>query len=644
MTHRTPLRAAVGLTAAFFALAAAIPVLAGTETDDAAIETLVVTANRIPTAEGDVGSAVTTIGREAIDERQTIHAADLLRDVPGVAVSRLGGYGAQTQVRIRGAEANHVLVLVDGVKANDPAGADEYDFSALTAYDIEEIEVVRGPQSALWGSEATAGVISITTRRADAPTARGFVEGGSRDTVYTGARLGTGGRRGGLSLNGSYLDTRGQSAALAGSEDDGYRNLTVGLNGDWRPGDNRRASVAGRYTKADVEFDGTDFASGLPADANLESHNEFLTLKGEGGMTLLDDRWDNNLRVTWLDTERREFRDGTWEASTAAEKLGVYYQSTLSFEPAAQTLVLAVDYEDEAFTQRGFVGFGDPNQDQSRHGVGWVAEYLTTPLDGLDLTGSVRYDDASDFGDVTTYRATASYRIPGVPTRLRGSVGTGQKAPTFVEQFGYYPDSFVGNPSLTPERTEGFDVGLDQAFLAGRWQAGVTYFRERLENEIVTTFTDDFLATADNLNGSSDRQGIETTVSGRVGAHLSLDATYTWVNSQQPDGAREIRRPRHMASASANYRWLSGRANLNVNLSWTGNQLDTIFPPPTYAAQAVELADYVLVDVAGSYALSERLALYLRAENLFDEDYVLVTGYRAPGRSVHLGVRFGVGG
>ncbi|MGE0624791.1 MAG: TonB-dependent receptor plug domain-containing protein [Pseudomonadales bacterium] len=608
------------------------------------IEDMVVTASRIPTRADTVGSTVSTVSRPMIEQREAVHGAAVLQDVPGLAVSRLGGYGAQTQVRVRGAEANQVLVLIDGVKANDPAGSDEFDFSTLTLHDVESLEVVRGPQSALWGSEATAGVINITTRRAEGPLAEGFVEGGSRDTLYTGLRLGTGGRHGGIVLNAAYFDTTGESAAAAGTEDDGYENLTASASGRWLPDSRSRLAFAARYTAAKVAFDGTDFSTGLPADADLVSRNDFLTLMGEGGLTVLDDRWDHSLRLTWLATDREQERDGDWESSTGADKLGVYYQSTLSFAPADQRLVVALDYEDERFEQRGFTVFDDPNQDQKRRKLGWVLEYLATPLAGLDLSASIRFDDNSDFRDVTTYRLTGSYRFADTGTRLHGSYGTGQKAPTFIEQFGYYVDSFIGNPDLKPEQTAGFDLGIEQPFGAGRWRAGLTWFNERLTDEIVTTFDPgSFLATADNLSGRSRREGLEATLAAELTAALTATASYTYVDATQPDGAAEIRRPRHMAAAGAHYRLLSGRAGVNVNLSYSGPQRDTIFPPPTYAQETVLLDDYLLVTLTGRFALTDRLDVYLRADNLLDEAYTEVVGYRAPGRSLHLGLRFGAG-
>lgn len=648
MNHSIEPRAGIGLMSAACSLLllSAAPLRAAQDGDPVGkLEEIVVTANRTGTPRESVGSTVTVVERSTIDDRRAVHGGVLLQDVPGLAVSRLGGHGAQTQVRVRGAEANQVLVLIDGVKANDPAGSDEFDFGALTLHDVERMEIVRGPQSALWGSEAAAGVINVTTRQAEEPlTASGFLEGGSRGTVYTGLSLGSGGSRGGLILNTAFFDTRGESAATAGREKDGYRNLTVGLNGRWKPNEDLRFAFASRYSDVDADYDDVDFTTGLPADADLLSRNTRLTLMTEAGLTAFDERWDQTVRVTWLDTDRDQRRDGGWESSTAAEKLGVYYQSTLSFAPASQRLIAALDYEDETFEQRGFVGFADPNQKQDRRKLGAVAEYLLAPLAGLDLGGSVRFDDNSDFRDVSTYRFTASYGLAGTRTRLRGSYGTGHKAPTFVEQFGFYPDSFTGNPDLKPERTRGFDLGVEQGFGRDRWRVGLTYFSERLTDEIVTTFDPvSFLATPENLSGRSSREGVEISLDGSVTESLQVSASYTHVDAEQPDGTAEIRRPRHMASANVDYRLLAGRAGINVNLSYSGTQRDTIYPPPSYAPQTLALSDHLLVDLSGRLRVSERLEVYVRAENVFDEHYTEVAGYRSPGRSVHLGLRYGGG-
>ena len=359
---------------------------------------------------------------------------------------------------------------------------------------------------------------------------------------------------------------------------------------------------------------------------------------------MLDERWDHMLRLTYLDSDRQQFRDGDWENGTRAEKTGAYYQSTLRVEPARQSIIFAVDYEKEQFEQRGFVVFGDPNQSQERDNLGWVVEYLAMPFEGLNLSGSLRRDDNSDFEDITPYRLTGSYAIARTSTRLRASYGSGQKAPTFIELYGFFPDSFIGNPDLQPEYSTGFDIGVSQQLRDGRWQVNVGYFEERLRDEIVTTFVPGtFLSTADNLEERSHRQGVEVEAQGRLSEHLAITMSYTYTDSTQPDGTREVRRPRHMAAANVQYQWFDGRAGANLNLSYTGSQNDQIFPPPSFAPETVVLADYLLVNLTARYRFTERFDVYVRAENLFDEEYLNVVGYRTPGRSVHLGLRLATG-
>ena len=214
----------------------------------------------------------------------------------------------------------------------------------------------------------------------------------------------------------------------------------------------------------------------------------------------------------------------------------------------------------------------------------------------MSLSG--RYDDNSDFDDVGTFRATSAWTAAGTGTRLHASFGTGQKAPTFTERFGFFPDQFVGNPDLEPEESTGWEAGMEQPFWNGRLSVGATYFREELENEIngFAFDPDTFLFTAENLDGESERRGVEVSALARVTAALRFAASYTYTDSNQPDpvtgeDTREIRRPRHAASVNADWRFLdSGRAGLNANLSYVGDQDDTFFEvTPPFGTQTVDL-------------------------------------------------------
>ena len=613
------------------------------EADDKAdeeIETMVVTAHRTPIPLNQAGSAVSVLNEAHIIERQQIFAADLLRDLPGVALSRTSTNGSLTQVRVRGAEADHLLVVIDGVEVNDPAGGDEFNFGSLTNYDIASIELVRGPQSALWGSDAMAGILNITTRQSSDPLSAGvFFEGGSFGTLSGGGRIGVANDRGNLTFNASRYETDGVSAAASGREKDGYENTTLGLNGRYRISEVFRVGLSARYTDDKIMFDGS--SGGIPVDTEDETDREQAQFSVDAGLTLLEGRWDNTLRYTYLDTDNQT--SGGFPSTYAARKDGIYFQSTLNLGSGPRIdrhrLALGVDYEDEEYKQR--TSFAD--QDQTLDNLGVVLEYFTQPIDPLTLSASIRYDDNSDFKDVTTYRGTGSYRFERSGTRLKGSFGTGQKRPSFAERFGFSPDFFVGNPDLEPEKNKGFDLGIEQSFLNARARISAIYFNEKLEDEIKLI---GFPSTPINLDGKSNREGVELELHAVLTEDLTLTGKYTYIDSKQPKAEpeegdeREIRRPMHQAAINLNHQFLDKRGNLNLNLSYTGSQTDTVF---TFPVETVTLDAYTLVNLTGEYALTPWLTLFGRAENLFDEKQVDISGYQVPGRGFYGGFRIGAG-
>ncbi len=610
-------------------------------------ENLVVTASRTPVPAEQVGSVVTVIDREALDHRQTLIVSDVLREVPGVAVSRGGPLGAQTQVRVRGAEANHLLVMIDGVEANDPAANDEFSFENLTAFDVQRIEIVRGPQTALWGSDALAGVVNVVTREPTEPlTGRAFLEGGGNATTTGGAFVGWLGESGSLALSASHLATDGENIAREGNEDDGYRNTTATLKGSYRTGAASTLALFARHTDARRDFDGVDFeGTGLPADADLYSDVvvDYLRLaarfQAPGSL-------DSELRATWLGSDTENFTAGFEDSENEAEKYGVYYQASLPLRADLDRLTVALEHEREKFRQRGVASpFGDPNQDQELDNTGAVLEYLANPTPKLALSGSVRHDDNSDFENATTYRLSAAYAVlPGI-TRLHASWGTGRKTPTFIERYGYYPDLFIGNPGLAPEESEGWDAGVEQFLIGGRLRIDATYFRADLTDEINGFVFDPVSGafTAANEPGKSRRRGVEVALDAELPAGLAIGASYTYLDAEQPDPelgrAREIRRPRHSGSVNLTQQWLAGRAGVNLNAIYTGERRDTFFPPFPEPAQTLTLDDYTLVNFAASYALTPTVTVYGRVENLLDEDYEDVYGFNTPGRVAYLGVR-----
>jgi len=633
-------------------------------TGDETADTIIVTASRIPVPLVAAGSSVSVIDREQIEARQSIFAADILQDVPGVAVSQSGGIGSITQIRVRGAEANQVLVLIDGIEANDPAGNDEFAFQHLTTWDVERIEVVRGPQSALWGSDALAGVVNVITRPpTEEFSAGGFAEAGAYDTYSAGGRLSGRvlGARAGLSV--SRVDSGGSNNSRFGDEADGYENTTAALTLTGSPSDSIDLHFVGRYTDTTKAFDGTDFVTGLPADTGDESDVGLGYFRAGGTLRLLDGRWIQSLRTAWTTTDAENTGDFGSTGSTAADKYGVYYQTTWQISPGAadgngNSVTLALDHERQEFSQRGDVIVIDPddpaqdlnpNQDQDLDNTAAVLELLLSPFDRMSLSVSGRYDDNSDFADVGTYRATAAWTAASTGTRLHASYGTGQKAPTFIERFGFFPGQFVGNADLKPETSLGWEAGAEQPLWNDRLRISATYFRETLDNEIdgFAFDPDTFLFTAKNLDGQSVRRGVEIGAVARVSDTLRFSGSYTYVDATQPDpvsgeDTREIRRPRHSASLNGDWRFLAGKAGLNVNLSYVGDQEDFFYEvTPPFGTRDVTLDAYYLASVAASYQLTARTSVYGRVENLLNEDYENVYGYNTPGIGAYAGIRVG---
>ncbi|MCC7258729.1 MAG: TonB-dependent receptor [Gammaproteobacteria bacterium] len=631
-------------------------------------DSMTVTAYRTPEAISRAGSSLDIIDQRELAARQDLFAADALRLTPGLTLARSGPAGAQTQLRMRGAEANHVLVMIDGVEANDLATADEFSFDHLTTFDIERIEVVRGPQSALWGSDALAGVINVVTRTPDAPLeAATYLEGGAFDLASGGARLGLRSGRAMLMASASALSTDGTNIARTGSEDDGYENVTGNLRTSFALTPDLKLDFGARHTDSTTEYDGIDSTTtGLPTDADNETDARQTYLGAGARLDLLDGRWSQQLRytLTATDTDSTEENLATpardYQArSTAGDRYGLHYQTSLRVTRGddvtpGHLLTLAADHEREEFHQRGeivdFYGtIYDPNQDQSQYATGIAAEYLAHFGPRLSLAASLRRDHYSDFDGATTWRTTASWTLPDAVTRLHGSFGTGQKAPTFVERYGFAPNQFVGNPDLEPETSQGWDAGIERRWLDGRLTTDLTYFRADLDDEIDGFYCPppSFACTAINKDDESHRRGVEAVARAGFADRYTASLTYTYTDSEADDPntpevtrVREVRRPLHGGSIDLTGRWLDNRLGINASAAYTGSREDDFYPPPFFfPAERVTLDSYLLVRLAASYQLTPGLEIYGRIENVLDEDYEDVYGFNTPGFGAFAGVR-----
>ena len=427
------------------------------------LDDLLVTAALEPIEATDVATSVTVITREQIEQRQVRYLSDLLRDVPGFAVSQSGGPGAQTQVRVRGAEANHLLVLIDGIRANDPASGDEFQFEYQTTANIERIEIIRGPQSAIWGTDALAGVINIITRKSvNESYLNGEAEYGSLDTLSLAARGGLSRERMRLYGGVAYLDSEGINISRTGNEKDGSRNVNGNLNFEYDISDSWQLRVNGQRVENDNEFDGFDFfETGLPADADLVAEARRSYASGQLLYGPDDGELTASVGLFGLDSKTNNFSDGVWDSSTSADKLEFRARGSLAFGAERDhRLTLAFDHEDTDFAQRGIATpFGDPNQDQSYDRTGYAAEYVGSPFEGFHWTANGRYDDFSDFDSALTWQLAASHQFSS-RLSVRAAAGRSHQGAGIQRTLRLFPRPVYRQPGTETREVRGLGTGL----------------------------------------------------------------------------------------------------------------------------------------------------------------------------------------
>lgn len=608
-----------------------------------------VTASLTPVASATAGSSLSRLTEADIHRRQNTLISDLMRDIPGVAVNRSGVTGGFTQLRIRGAEANHTLVLIDGIEANNVALDSEFDFANLLPQDVESIEVLRGPQSALWGSDALGGVVNITTKRGRGnPSATVAVEGGTFNTHRINADFSGGTDRGHFSLSGNRLDTEGESVSPTGNEEDGYDNTTISFKGGFDASDTLILDFAGRHVASDSEGDPQDFTPGSTTfgqviDGKVDTELDQTFARGTATLLTFGGDWEHIFSAAVSDTDS-EFVSNSERSSSDGKKTKYAYQSNYYFntnESIGHTLTFLAEREDEEFDNRGLTADDPRNQSQEITNNGVVLEYRLELYQQTHLSAAVRHDDNDRFEDETTGRLTASHLLT-LNSRVHASYGTGIKNPGFVDLFGFFPGTFRGNPELEAEKSTGWDIGVEQEFLQSRGVVDITYFDADLEDEIITNFVFDpssgaFVSTPSNLSGESDRKGIEVFGRYSINDALTVTGSLTLTDSEDPNGVEEIRRPEMTASVNLNYSFLGERANLNFGIDHNGSQDDLRFLDGPPFSETVELDSFTLANLSGSYQVNDRFRIFGRVENLFDEDYQEIFGFDNLGRAIYFG-------
>ena len=600
------------------AMLPAVPVWAQDVEDDGEI---VVVATGVAQPAQESGRAVTVLDRDDLDRAQAVTVSDALAMVPGISVSRNGGPGGFTAVRIRGAEGEQTLVLIDGVRVNDPSSpGGGFDFGNLLAGSVERVEVLRGPNSTIWGSQAIGGVINVTTMDgSEGFAARVSAEGGSFGTYSGNAAIMGGNEHVRGSLTAGYYTTDGISAKAGGTEADGYRQYGATGRVEAFVTPDISIDLRGYYADSRADLDGFP----PPTYAVFSDTAEYSTAKemyGYAGLhaALFDGAFQNEVSFTAGDIDRNNYDPAAGAAPVFFGKgSNERYQYRGNIRLADQLrFVVGAEHEDSRFTDGSVV---------ADTGItSYFAEAIVRPVDMLTVNAGVRQDDHRDFGSHTSFSVSGALR-PAGGTVIRANYGEGFKAPTLYQLYG----GFVGNANLQPETAESYEFGLEQTLgqvtLSGSW------FHRDTTNQIdydLGTFSYGNIARART-------EGFELELLAKPVSDLSLSASYTHLKAENLSpanlGKDLARRPRDVANFAADYRFPFD-LSLGASVQLRGDSFDN-------ASNTVTLKGYTLVNIRAEMPVTDRFSLYGRVDNLFDEQYQTVAGYGTMGRAAYAGVR-----
>ena len=605
------------------------------------ITEIVITAERAPEEVAETPASVVVIDEERIQRLGEPLIPALLRLTPSVSVTTSGPAGSLTEVRIRGAENNHTLLFIDGIRANDPATSNFPRFELLNTDVTSRTEVVRGPQSALWGSEAVGGVVAVdgVDQSRDAYALAG--EAGSFGFRRASASGSLATNEANLALGAGWQRADGIDAFDGAGDHDGYRNMAGRARGTWDVAPSLRLGAAGFALSGRSEFDGFNPNPPFQHMDTLDSSRNRLAagrLWGELGDG--DSAWNGRVGGSLLSSRNRNFLADDEINRTSGRRTALDGQVQHRFDTSGieHRLIVALDHEQENFHAHD--PFGTTDQDRSRSHQAVTAEWRADV--GPVVTDlALRHDRFNRFKDATTVRASVLADI-GNGVSIAGSYGEGIAQPTFFDLYGFAPAFFIGNPSLKPESSRGFEGSI--RYSKGALSASLTAYRQRLHDEIVDIFdfSTGFSSTV-NRSGTSRRSGVEAVVGWALGEQLRLSANYAYLKASEPSGTgspqREARRPRHSGAVSADGR--IDRFTYGFSMSYVGDHIDTDFE--TFPFRRVTLNSYWLAGARIAFDVAKGVQLFARTSNAFDADYQDALGYRTEGRSLYAGIRLASG-
>ena len=623
--------------------------VAAPDPSTASVNQVIVTATRHEQPLERVAVDATVIEASAVRSSQKTAVSDLLATTAGVAVSRNGGLGTTTSLRIRGAEADHTVVLIDGVKLNDPSSTGGgYNFANLLNSEVSRIEVLRGSQSTLWGSQAIGGVVNIVSSLPQGPLAfHASAEGGSRDTLDFSARAEAGSDRFSWRLGGNYLTTDGVSAFdenLGGREDDGFRSVGWNARGALQLTDAICAELRSNWSKGTADFDG--FLATPPfsfGDSREYGYTEELVSYAGLNVAALGNRLHNRIGFAYTDTDHENY-DPTSTVPVTFDSSGRNrrweYQGTLQVTDAIQSVFGLESERSELRTASPSIFNPRPVPlDRSVRIDSVYFQAQVSPVEAMTLSAGVRHDDHDTFGGNTTAQTGVAWAVTD-STLLCANYGEGFKAPTLFQLFSEY-----GNTDLQPESAKSWDAGVEQRLLGGAVTASAVYFERDTDNMIdfVSCFA---VASArcsvqpdgyyDNIQKAT-ADGVELSVNADIGERLNVSSNFTSLRSENAArgsanfGRMLARRPRETANVEATYRW-----PLGLQTTLAAQRVGHSFENPS---NTLRLHAYTLVELRASFAVSDKLEVYGRIENLFDEDYETILSYGTTGRGAFIGAR-----
>jgi vitamin B12 transporter len=611
------------------------------------LEKVVVTATRVETPVEEIASSITVISSKEIERKQKTTVLEVLKGLPGLDVVQNGGVGGATSIFLRGANSEHTLVMIDGVEVNDPISPGRsYDFAHLTVDNIERIEVIRGPQSTLYGSDAIGGVVNIITKKGEGkPKFFLSAEGGSFTTFREATGISGGNKWVNYSFALSRFDTEGISTASkkdGNYERDGYENTSLSAKLGFKPMDNLGIDFILRYMDAKTELD--NFAGVGGDDPNyVQKSNQFL-FKTQVGLSLFDQVWSQKLGLA-LNDHNRDIKNKKDSQHPFDYEKGRYDGQLLKFDwqhhlqlHKTNALTFGLEYErEEGKSKYYWESLWGPGQSifpkKTANIKGYYIQDEIKLWDRLFATLGIRIDDHSRFGSETTYRVAPAYLIKETDTKIKGTFGTGFKAPTLYQLFA--PATLwgpIGNKDLKPEKSKGWDFGVEQNFFKNRVTLGATYFRNDFKDLIQFDWGQGYINIA-----KAKTEGVELFASAKPIDDLTLRINYTYTDTEdKTTGEALIRRPKNKIGFDINYHFLNN-GNVNLGVIYVGKRDDLDFS--ISPSRRVKLDQYTLVNLAVSYDITKNFQLFGRVENLLDKEYEEVKGFGTPGLSFFGGMK-----